>query len=705
MDVPGAWAELVPLNPTPVSGQYYISQIETYPASPLAYNYWRGKLANKGWKGGFLFCYDLILVDDKGWQLRVMLHPGSGSVQQGSIMEGMFITMIKATKVPYGDSFVLVLSDWSPGTSFQLQYRGQVQLVGYPNQDLPLCNPHTDLLCPWTCAHFLWSTPSPLKMKAVVPVTHPHHDPAHHNLTNLDQAWHTLSRMWPLVVRVLAKSKDRLVIQQDNHRKPWLALTNLLVADNTAYCVVTAWDEAVSALFQTVKEGDILVLAGRYRVGRYRPANQKLIYRLAPKVRQQGLSPTEMEIKLNTSDLEHVHLVNCAATCQTVPLPLWNFLSINQLVEHGSVANGRLVDFVGIVVHHGRWEREKCQDQTNKPTGQYWVRVWLLMGDHSSEDVVAVKFYVDRERWEGLERAIPGEAVVVTNLLYIQGEQGTFSHLECSNETQVFSGELAGDSRFGGNKVVVSFKEALHGDVDRWGNMLRKKGGFGGHIHPPSKVQVTLRTVGFVMERRDEVNLYFDSLVYRGCGRVLVRAKIGGISIYKVDSRGGLELESVEGDGRENGVGVEFGLSVPEDASFVRTLDGLRRDSLQTAIKKNCHLNTSLDTDMDQTSIREGYVAIVSLIMEDCQFLVQADVSVLDSVKRVLESLDSDQACFCLDLFRFRSQQFDRPIWDGVEVVLRSVLGPQEQQPDSQEETGSDRSLLVNTLDMANAFL
>lgn len=704
MDVVSAWSDLVPEIATTVSGNYHVSQIETYPASPLAYNYWGNKLANKGWKGGFLFCQDLVLVDVTGWQLKLMLYPGSTSVQNGGIMEGMFINITKVIKKPYGDKFLLVLSDWRPGSSFALQYRGQVQLQDYPNQDMPLSNPHTDLICPWTCSNFLWSTPSPLKMKPSIPKTH--HEPAHHNLRDLDQCWHTLSHMWPLVVRVLAKSKDRLIIQQENHRKPWLALTNLLVADNTAYCVVTVWDEAVCALFQTVKEGDILVLAGRYRVGRYRPANQKMIYRLAPKVRHQALSPTEIEIKLNTSDLDNVHLVHSAATAPSVPLPLWNFLTTEQLLQ-GSVESGRLVDFAGVVVHHGRWEREKCQDQTNKPTGQYWVRVWLLLGDHTSEHVVAVKFYVDRERWESVEKAIPGVALVVTNLLYVQGEQGVFSHLECSNETQVFSAEMAGDSRFGENQNVVGFREALHGDVNKWGKLLREKGGFGGHVHPPSKVQMTLRTVGFVMERREEVNLYLSSLAFKGCGRILLRARLGEISIYKVDSKGGLELESVEGCGRERVVENDvIGSSLPEESSFVRTLERLKRVNLQTALQQYCHLNMRLHNEWEATSVKEGLVAMVSLDMEDCQVMVQADITVLDSVRGVLESLGSEKACFCIDVFRFRPRQQDHPVWDGVETVLRSILKPQEQMQDSQQdESGSDHSLLVNTLDMANAFL
>ena len=74
-------------------------------------------------------------------------------------------------------------------------------------------------------------------------------------------------------------------------------------------------------------------------------------------------------------------------------------------------------------------------------------------------------------------------------------------------------------------------------------------------------------------------------------------------------------------------------------------------------------------------------------------------------MKSVLESSEYEKGIFCMDIFRFRPQQPDHPEWDGVEAVLRSVLGPQDQVPDSQEETDSDRSSLVNTLDLANAFL
>jgi len=703
MDLITKWSELVESRESSVSGQYYVSQIDTYAASPMAYHYWRGKLAKAGWKGGFLFCQDLVLVGEDGLQVRVMLSPGSNAVHTGQILEGLYISVNKLTKIPYGDHHFLVLNGWEGGKSFQLLHRGQALLPGYPGQDKPLGNPHTDLLCPWTCASFLWSAQSPLRMKPSVLCAR--YDPTHHNLYNLDQCWHTLAKAWPLVVRVLAKSKDRLIIQQDNHRKPWLALTNLLVADTTAYSVLTVWDEAVSALYQTVREGDILVLSGRYRMGRYRPANQKLMYRLAPKVRHHALSPTEMELKLNPGDLDCVQLVHCAATCPSVPSPLWNFLSSVQLVA-GGLALHQLVDYVGLVVYHGRWEREKCLDQSNTHTGQYWVRVWLLVGDHTSEEVVAVKLYVDRERWDDVEGALPGHAVVLTNLLYVRTDQGTLSHLECSNESQIFSGNKADDSRFGNSELVLNFRKALLQETDRWGQMLREKGGFGGNLHPPVKIQVTLRITGFVMRTREDMNTFLSSLAYRGCGRVLVRAKLSDITVYRVTSHGELELESVEGDSDDRYEGEVLCESMPTGDSLVRAIAGLNRASLGTAVREYCYMDTRhTGTERQHTLVREGHIAMVRLVIEDCHAMVQAELSCLEAVKRILETSEYVTGIFCLDLFRFRPQGLAQPASDGVEAVLRSVLGPQDQVEDSLIEADSDKSTLVNTIDLGNALL
>ena len=52
-------------------------------------------------------------------------------------------------------------------------------------------------------------------------------------------AWTSVVKPPPLVVRVLAKCRERLIINQANHRRSWMCLCNLLVADLTAYSVIT----------------------------------------------------------------------------------------------------------------------------------------------------------------------------------------------------------------------------------------------------------------------------------------------------------------------------------------------------------------------------------------------------------------------------------------------------------------------------------
>jgi hypothetical protein len=69
---------------------------------------------------------------------------------------------------------------------------------------------------------------------------------------------------------------------------------------------------------------------------------------------------------------------------------------------------GTLIDLVGLVVYAGRWERELCRLplDSGPPTGQYWVRLWLQITDHTAleetaagtVESVAVRIYVEQER-------------------------------------------------------------------------------------------------------------------------------------------------------------------------------------------------------------------------------------------------------------------------------------------------------------------
>ena len=177
-----------------------------------------------------------------------------------------------------------MICEWKDASKFPLNFKREVKLEGYGDQNRPLCNPSSDLLCPWSAANFLWSEIS-LTKKYSLNQLQLSHNPLSQNLRQLDKTWSSLGRYFPLVVRVLAKCKEKLILQQDNHRKSWMCLTNLLVADNSAYSVVTVWDDAVGAVTGAVREGDILVLAGGYRPAMMQAVHRKLIHNIGPKVR------------------------------------------------------------------------------------------------------------------------------------------------------------------------------------------------------------------------------------------------------------------------------------------------------------------------------------------------------------------------------------------------------------------------------------
>jgi hypothetical protein len=43
-----------------------------------------------------------------------------------------------------------------------------------------------------------------------------------------------------------------------------------------------------------------------------------------------------------------------------------------------------------MILHHGRWERESCTEpNSNSLTGQFWIRVWFKVVDHTSFNNVA----------------------------------------------------------------------------------------------------------------------------------------------------------------------------------------------------------------------------------------------------------------------------------------------------------------------------
>jgi len=677
----------------------YIEQIVTYPASYQSFNYWKYKLKKAREK---LICQDCVVVDKDGDKLRLTTNPGLPILSR---LESTFVEITSLTKTTQCGHPVLVINEWKDTDTFPLKNKGYLTLKNYADQKKPLCNPFSDLLNPWSNSNFLWN-PETVSLKKIQSLKQLKLDYNfnHHNLKQLDRTWSSLTQTlkFPLIVRVLAKCKEKLILQQTNHRKTWMCLSNVLIADNSGYSVLTIWDEAVADFHKNLKEGDILVLNGSYMAGTMRTNHRKLIHNIGPKVRHPTLelAPTGIELKLNKSDLNRVSIVHSGATCDTIPGLLCNFMSVEKLIRRGAAA-GRMVDLVGVVTMHGRWEREGAWH-----FDQFWVRVWLQIMDHTSDKVVNVKMFVDQEAWDELEAAVLGEMVILTNLVSVFHE-AEFSHLESSNQTSVFSGESTRDSRWCDQGSVRELRDSVDEDPSRWARILKLHGGIGGQF---CLCPDLLAIISILDSDKEIINpLTFvdilNNLPIRGSKRILIKARICGIWKYYVESDGEAKLvETIASEKEEDKKLVSLiGSKVPDCMSAKKILTNLNESAkLTEAVKHFCFLNISEITENDLTHIRcaETEICIVSLVMGNVKIFALMECPLLKTIQE--EAYEN----FMLDCFRLRQSSESDDLCEGVELVLRQVVKVKtSSDSESLNLTDADRSLLSDTFDIANALL
>ena len=656
----------------------HVSQVFVYPADHAAYLYW----TQQGVEGPVL-CQDCLLVDNQGGGLRVMVHPLKRPL---ALLEQSFIRIKNVDKVSRGQRNILVMTDWEPCQEFQLLYRGELKLSGYADQSRPLSNTWSDLVCPWTCSQFLWSKPAQLMKKSVLSQIKSiaKFNLHYNNLKTLDRTRAPMD----LVVRVLAKCKEILILTQAKQRKGWMCVCNLLVADNTAYAVMTVWDEAVSAFHSTVKEGDMLVLQqGSYKATSLRENHRALMHNMAPKVGGAGfnLSATEFEIKVNPPDLDRVWLLASGAICDFVPPLITNFKTSNELVRASA---GRLVDVVGMVMFHGRWERGFYQ------VGRHWVRVWLRVLDHASDDLVSISVFPDVESWQELEKAVPGEVALLTNLQVKVNETGAFSHLESTNQTGVFTAENALNSRFLSFPVVTDFKASLDSNLERWRRAWRERGALGGQFSAGPSVLENLTPLDSEQNSigtRDHLSQKMEAMEVKSSRRILLNGRVSGAKLMKVSQAGDLvEVKTLlEEDSPECPL---IGPQLPSAESFSKVVDRLDKDQSLISVKYFCFLNLGLDVKSpDTVSYNESQFGLVTLLLADAKVNCIVEEKILGRV------CDSVSEHFMIDMFKPSFSPSE------VEFVLRQVAVLDQTNitlvEDEDEDEGPD-----TTLELASVF-
>ena len=195
------WPKLQDRQSLACSVQCYVSKLYIYPASPKPTEHWR----TRGVEGSVL-CQDLLLLDSEGLRLRVMVSP---LLRTLAVLEDTFIIVKAVEKISHGTVKLAVLTEWELGPEFRMfdlesqiiGYKEKVKLSGYADQSRPLSNPSSELLCPWTCSNVSWSDHPKLTKKYLFSqLKSIKFNPDIHNLSNLNQIWHTTSQPMPLVV-------------------------------------------------------------------------------------------------------------------------------------------------------------------------------------------------------------------------------------------------------------------------------------------------------------------------------------------------------------------------------------------------------------------------------------------------------------------------------------------------------------------------
>jgi len=697
----------------------------------------RNKLERNGISHSFVFLNDIVVYTSSGRRLPIFLYPEVQAIRLGKILTDTVIIATSLSKYESAsrghDGCFLILHDWvlKDNPDKPTEYNPMPLLQGYLNCEGPLCNPIGSDLCTWSLAATLEPPNIHLKRVNTLQALPRHilnmYDNTRHNLRNLERQWSSLQTPWPLCLRVIAKSKDRMIIKQEDGRKPLIFLTTLLVADATGYCKLLVWDNAVLS-FQNLAEGEQIVLSGRYTVRKAKPLNNE-IYFLEPKVRTE-LSYINIELKLNECDLDEVYIVGHAVQLQ-IPPSIWNFSTVSNLLDN-KVAHGRIVDLIGMVQHHGRWERESCIKPNNSITGQFWIRVWFKLVDHTNlqlstqsthqENFTWIKMYVDVEKMRDVQDCVPGKPALFTNLLVVHCEN-QFSHLESTNESQVFPGDQAFSSRFmngqdienmgntylsgvikSNNDINNKFKMSLLNNKEKWRH-FDDGYTFAGSLVPPRNFNQS----GSFLRAETEILDYIKALPFLTTARI----QIHGIPVigkmFKIDSSGSyVENESFvfnsEPNLDEDRYGDDLLDALPSHVQLVRKSSPIYTQHLD----RYCYLSYESRENDDIERVPSQVVTqnVLLVLIQSVYFKIW--VSSCDDIRDELSNVKDVSTKYCIDLFRYKGSMMETGL-DGVEATLRKVLTDDKDGEKKDKETPHDTSSVSTqtenqTLDFIRAF-
>lgn len=285
-----------------------------------------------------------------------------------------------------------------------------------------------------------------------------------------------------------------------------------------------------------------------------------------------------------------------------------------------------------------------------------------------------------------LEALHPGEPVIITNLLNICNGFNNFSHLNSTNETEIFKKQSFCEKRFENVKIVKSFQESMSKDFRRWAKHLKSDGGIGGY-HPGCQIFKTINKRNY-LENRSQIRSNLKKLMIKETDRMIVRAQISNIIVFEE----GREIRSYA---QTHAFLEVIGDSFIKPENFILSLSGLYSDDTKTAIEETCLLSLNIrGSPPSNLNINKRSVNL-ELLLNDCKLYAQWPLSLKD----ILDQPTDEVLMFNMSLFRYKEPALDKPDWDGVQIMINSI---ERGQHNKQEmSSASTNSSIVTTCDLA----
>ena len=463
-----------------------------------------------------VFSYDLTVLTKSG-KIKLRLNPLLTHVQRGLIVEGTVMNIRKLKKVENSPFFYFMIDELCLGVNSNFipnHLYSNIMIENYK----PIMSPLGDRSGTYSLDRITLNdliltgkNTSLLKinfdgMSMLNRIT----------LKNLDKTWTKLNMTKDLVVRVLSVSKAKMIVSSRDSSV--MVLCNILIADSSATSILTAFDDAAVIMRRDINENDVLFLKS-YRTSMFNNKSKarKMSYQLQPKVRL-GLSPTQLEIKVNTPDLKSIYVVD--STVKTIPEPVWALKTISETLKRKDV--GYLTDVLGIVMAIGRPERE-IMYLNNKPTGQYWLRYWVALQDYSTQEMAYVKLYLDRKNWLKIDTLIPGDQVLISHLL-IKLEDAKMYFLS-TNETSIFVQTEFASLKFAKCKLIKKLEHDLFTrNLKTWSDRF-KSATTGGFMYP-LKLNISKDIFNISLTQKFQLQHILKTLPFRASKRIIVKGRI-----------------------------------------------------------------------------------------------------------------------------------------------------------------------------------